>query len=254
MHLRINQNIRRFKDKIHEIPAEELAYKPSPDKWSKKEILGHLIDSALNNLKRFLSIMYSYRDYQVRPYDQNYLVKVNHYQDMDLDHLANLWQSLNQQISHIVKDIPIKKLEHEVIIAPGEKRTCQWLIEDYIVHMEHHLNQILPSETEPPKCKVSLEEAIEALEESAPTPFVTLLRHGDLEVEYYKPDQVDNQQPHEKDELYIIASGSGEFVLEEERYQVKTHDVLFVKAGQDHRFVNFTDDFATWVIFYGMKR
>lgn len=254
MHLRIEQNIRRLKDKIHDIPAEELSYKPTPEKWSKKEILGHLIDSALNNLRRFLIILYSYRNYEIRPYDQDYLVQVNHYQEADLDHLVTLWQSLNKQIAVIVKDMPIKKLEHEVFIGPDEKRTCQWLIEDYIDHMNHHLDQILSGEEKPTKYHITKEEAIAALEDSAPQPFVTLLRQGELEVEYYKPDQVDNQLPHEKDELYVIASGSGEFVLEDKRYDVKVHDVLFVKAGQEHRFVNFTDDFATWVIFYGIKR
>ncbi len=98
MHLRINQNIRRLKDKIHEIPPEQLTFKPTPEKWSKKEILSHLIDSALNNLKRFLSILHSYKNYEVKLHDQNYLVKINRYQEADTNHLVALWQSLNQQI------------------------------------------------------------------------------------------------------------------------------------------------------------
>jgi mannose-6-phosphate isomerase-like protein (cupin superfamily) len=254
MHLRINQNIRRLKDKIHEIPPEQLSYKPAPDKWSKKEILGHLIDSALNNLRRFLIILYSYRNYEVRSYDQDYLVKINNYQEADLDHLVNYWQSLNKQIAYLVKDIPVKKLELEIVIGPDEKRTCQWLIEDYINHMEHHLDQILDAESFPPTHHITKAQAIAKLQDAAPHPFVTLLRHGDLEVEYYKPDKVDKQRPHKKDELYVIASGSGEFVREDYRYKIHSGEVLFVKAGEVHRFENFTDDFATWVIFYGLKR
>lgn len=254
MHQRINQNIRRLKDHIHEIPAEQLTFKPTPEKWSRKEILGHLIDSALNNLKRFLSILHSYKNYDVRPYDQDYLVKANFYQKADIDHLVNLWQSLNQQISNIVKEIPIKKLEQDVFVNETEKATFEWLIGNYIDHMEHHLAQILSLEGIPPKYFISTKEAISALEQSAPKPFISMLRHGELEVEYYKPDKVDKQLPHDKDELYVITCGTGELVREEDRYPIKENDVLFVKAGQVHRFENFTDDFATWVIFYGLKR
>jgi mannose-6-phosphate isomerase-like protein (cupin superfamily) len=254
MHQRINQNIRRLKDKIHEIPVDQLTFKPAPEKWSKKEILGHLIDSALNNLKRFLSILHSYKNYEVRPYDQNYLVKINRYQEADMNHLVTFWQSLNQQISNIVKEIPIKKLEQDVFINENDKASFQWLIEDYIEHMEHHLEQILSAGTTLPIYHITTKEAITSLEKQVPQPFIRLLHHGELEVEYYKPDKVDKQLPHDKDELYVIASGSGQFIREENRYVVKEKDVLFVKAGQKHRFENFTDDFATWVIFYGLKR
>lgn len=84
-----------------------------------------------------------------------------------------------------------------------------------------------------------------------PSEFVTLFRHGSLEVEYYKPDGVDRQTPHTRDELYVIASGAGFFVHEGQRQPVEVGEVLFVPAGDDHRFVDFTDDFATWVVFYG---
>lgn len=81
--------------------------------------------------------------------------------------------------------------------------------------------------------------------------FSTLFRHGSLEVEFYKPDKVDRQQPHSRDELYVIASGSARFVLQGRECLVQSGDVLFVPAGAEHRFHNFGDDFATWVFFYG---
>lgn len=86
---------------------------------------------------------------------------------------------------------------------------------------------------------------------SVPTEFVTLLAHGSLVVEYYKPDKIDRQQPHKRDEVYVVTSGSGTFVYDGERTPFKSGDLLFVPAGVDHRFENFTDDFATWVLFYG---
>ena len=86
---------------------------------------------------------------------------------------------------------------------------------------------------------------------TVPTPFVTMLAHGSMKVEWYKPDTVDNQTPHRQDEIYVIACGTGTFYNQGERTPFSAGDVLFVKAGHEHRFENFTDDFTTWVIFYG---
>ena len=99
--------------------------------------------------------------------------------------------------------------------------------------------------------KISIAEAAEALKKEAEKKFTTVLEHGTMSVEYYAPQKVDLQTPHEKDELYVIASGGGQFSRDGETVSFKTGDVLFVPAGMEHRFENFTDDFATWVIFYG---
>lgn len=101
------------------------------------------------------------------------------------------------------------------------------------------------------KIKVSLKEAVAALENESVNKFTTVMRHGSMKIEYYKPDKVDLQQPHLQDELYIVTSGSGIFIRKDERVSCEANDVLFVPAGIGHRFENFTDDFATWVIFYG---
>ena len=78
-----------------------------------------------------------------------------------------------------------------------------------------------------------------------------LFSHGTMTVKYYAPQQVDPQTPHKQDELYVVASGTGTFVRDDERVRFITGDVLFAPAGIVHRFENFSDDFATWVIFYG---
>ena len=80
-----------------------------------------------------------------------------------------------------------------------------------------------------------------------------LLRHGSLEVRYYAPRGSDPQEPHDRDELYVIASGSGTFVRGEERAPFGPGDVLFVPAKMAHRFEDFSGDFATWVMFYGPR-
>ncbi len=81
--------------------------------------------------------------------------------------------------------------------------------------------------------------------------FINLFSHGSLLVEYYKPDRIDRQQPHARDEVYVITSGTGTFELAGLQMAVKPGDLLFVPAGVAHRFGPFTDDFATWVLFYG---
>jgi len=78
-------------------------------------------------------------------------------------------------------------------------------------------------------------------------------RHGSLLLEIFAPREVDYQTPHEQDELYVVIRGTGEFVKEEQRCTFAAGDVLFAEAGAVHRFENFSDDFVTWVIFYGPK-
>ncbi len=80
---------------------------------------------------------------------------------------------------------------------------------------------------------------------------MNLFEHGTLSIEIYKPDKVDKQIPHDRDEVYVIISGSGEFINENKKVTFEAGDFLFVTAGNQHRFINFTKNFATWVIFYG---
>ncbi len=252
---KIRGNIQRLGKFIYLIPEQILLEKADPGKWSKKEILGHLVDSALYNLMRFNEIVAQKEVYTVVSYQQDELVNSNHYQEKELSALVILWQSLNQQIVQVVEHLSEFDLKKPVKVN-GEQQTLAWLIDDYVVHMEHHLAQILTFDEQVLRSipyQITATQAIEQLDK-VPTEFVKLLEFGDLEIEYYRPDKVDKQQPHDKDELYIIISGQGQFIRENDVYDVQKHDVLFVKAREMHRFVNFSDDFATWVIFYGLKR
>jgi len=78
-----------------------------------------------------------------------------------------------------------------------------------------------------------------------------LFEHGSLEVEIYAPRGRDPQQPHDRDEIYVVIAGNGWFVNGSNRHRFEAGDLLFVPAGVAHRFEDFTEDFATWVIFYG---
>jgi mannose-6-phosphate isomerase-like protein (cupin superfamily) len=81
--------------------------------------------------------------------------------------------------------------------------------------------------------------------------YAELFRHGTLAVEIYGPKGTDSQQPHTRDELYVVASGSGTFFVEGQRLAFSPGDALFVATGEVHRFENFTDDLLVWVMFYG---
>lgn len=80
---------------------------------------------------------------------------------------------------------------------------------------------------------------------------VEMMSHESMQVKFYAPRGTDEQTPHTRDELYVVARGSGTFVSGDRRHPFGAGDVLFVPAGVEHRFEDFTDDFATWVIFYG---
>lgn len=80
-----------------------------------------------------------------------------------------------------------------------------------------------------------------------------LARHGSMSLRYYAPRGRDEQTPHTQDEVYIVASGSGWFRNDGERHAFGPGDVMWVRAGAEHRFEGFTDDFGTWVVFYGAE-
>ena len=81
--------------------------------------------------------------------------------------------------------------------------------------------------------------------------YAELFRHGTLTLEIYAPKGVDLQQPHTRDEIYIVAAGRGWFSVEGKRAEFETGDVLFAAAGEVHRFEDFTHDLLVWVVFYG---
>lgn len=81
--------------------------------------------------------------------------------------------------------------------------------------------------------------------------FVEAFAHGRLSVELYAPRGTDPQTPHARDEVYVVVSGHGKFSCDGETRDFAAGELLFVPAGMDHRFLDFSDDFATWVIFYG---
>jgi hypothetical protein len=121
----------------------ELSLPPGPGRWSRKEILGHLIDSALNNHRRIVGASLAPAPHQLRPYDQEAWVRVADYQHFPCADLLTLWTSLNNLILHLIDRLPPHLLEHEYLTLNGNPTTLHWLISDYVLHLEHHVWQII---------------------------------------------------------------------------------------------------------------
>lgn len=116
--------------------------KPSENGWSKKEIMGHLIDSAINNMQRFTEIQYFEKPYVIRQYDPDELVKANKYQDKNGQDLYELWIQLNKHIVYLIKSQTDTTLKSQLSLPNKELADLQFVIEDYFDHFYHHLNQI----------------------------------------------------------------------------------------------------------------
>lgn len=133
-----------------------IEHKASANKWSKKEILGHLIDSAFNNHRRFkVSLVQEHLVFD--GYDQDKEVQLHRYQERTFKEIIHTWRDVNIQLSYLVASMSETHLTKETTqhnyyrigfkqIPEGQPATLSYLIEDYIVHMEHHLRQIIGDE------------------------------------------------------------------------------------------------------------
>jgi hypothetical protein len=138
--------------KFEKILVENATYFPTlnneileakiPGKWSKKEILGHLVDSAIHNLVRFTEINYVEKPYRHRPYNQIDLVYLNQYQTMDILDLTTLWLSINKQILRLMKSVDEKALDYKIILSDESIIDLRFLMTDYVDHLEHHIRQL----------------------------------------------------------------------------------------------------------------
>jgi len=138
--------------RFEEILAENANYFPTidiavleakiPGKWSKKEILGHLVDSAIHNLVRFTEINYVEKPYRHRPYNQIDLVNLNQYQTMDIHDLTELWLSINKQIVRLMKSVDEEALDYKIVLSDESIIDLRFLMTDYVDHLEHHIRQL----------------------------------------------------------------------------------------------------------------
>lgn len=140
----LHQIIESFPQKLQALTEVEFAVKPDPLKWSKKEILGHLVDSAQNNLRRFICSQYEGVPPKIT-YDQDFWVIANDYRTIEKNDVIMLWKLTNHSIIRVLSNISpenyrkqIDTGKHSVVL-----HDVSFLAKDYVKHMKHHLNQIL---------------------------------------------------------------------------------------------------------------
>jgi hypothetical protein len=137
------QLVQTYSNRLREIPDYDFTHKPLPTKWSKKEVLGHLCDSAHNNLRRFICAQYE----SIPPhivYDQDQWVALQGYQQVPQEELILLWKLLNDRIGHLIKTMPHQRYTLTCQTGGNSLHSLEWLASDYIRHLKHHLNQIFP--------------------------------------------------------------------------------------------------------------
>jgi len=125
-----------------DIESIDWGYKQSPEKWSKKEIIGHLIDSAQINLQRFVRCTYE-ENFKLT-YEQVEWVQAGHYQDAEIAELLALWRLLNRQIIRVLEHYPAARLQAKCDYSKKEVslHSVEFLAQDYVVHLKHHLKQV----------------------------------------------------------------------------------------------------------------
>jgi hypothetical protein len=129
-------------DRLRQIDERTAGEKPAPDKWSRKEILGHLVDSAANNHQRFVRLQLQ-PSLELPGYEQDGWVSVQKYQEVPWADLINLWHVYNRHLAHIIRNANPAKLGNTWRDPEGKTVDLRFIMRDYITHMRGHLEQIL---------------------------------------------------------------------------------------------------------------
>ncbi len=137
----IRSTIETFEPKLSRMNQNDVEIKSSTTAWSKKEILGHLIDSAANNHQRFVRAAYGAAD-QFPIYDQNEWVRIQQYNGMPWDALVTLWAAYNHHLCRVCQCLPDQAASAPCNIGKAEPVTLDFIVKDYLRHLRHHLDKI----------------------------------------------------------------------------------------------------------------
>jgi len=145
MHINVATELIRVVDEAAEslrhVDEADASRRPAADKWSKKEILGHLLDSATNNHHRFVRAQ-QVEEFLFPKYEQEEWVRVQEYAASSWPELIELWRLYNRHLAQVIRHLPEEKLEVRCRIGPAAPVSLGDLVEDYLVHLKHHLQQI----------------------------------------------------------------------------------------------------------------
>lgn len=136
--------LNKTKKYIATVSDAELSHKASPEQWSKKEIIGHLIDSGINNIQRFTAVQIVKEPYRIGPMKQVELVTVNDYQNADMEELLAFLMAINIRIKKLMMLQNDETLATKIeLYTKGNMSDLRYLMVDYVAHFEQHITQIV---------------------------------------------------------------------------------------------------------------
>jgi len=138
----LGRTVAQAKPMLAKLTNADTSLRPTARKWSKKEILGHLLDSASNNHQRFVRAALQ-GELTFPGYEQDKLVDLQNFREMDWDFLVDLWTSYNRFLAHVLAVLPANAAGITCHIGSSAPATLQFIAEDYVAHLKHHLNQIV---------------------------------------------------------------------------------------------------------------
>ena len=131
----------KIAERLRQIDERTASLRPRPDKWSSKEIIGHLVDSAANNHQRFIRLQLGER-IDLPGYDGDAWVDLQRYRERPWRELIDLWQAYNTQLAWLIRNVKAEALRHIWHTPDGKDLDLEFLMRDYVVHLRHHLQQI----------------------------------------------------------------------------------------------------------------
>ena len=132
----------KIADRLRGVDDAAASKRPAPGKWSNKEILGHLIDSAANNHQRFIRLQLG-PSINLPGYDGDAWVRVQAYQDRPWSEIIDLWRMYNTQLASVIRRVDPAALRNVWHMPDGKAVDLEFIMRDYVDHLRHHLEQIV---------------------------------------------------------------------------------------------------------------
>lgn len=134
----LNALVAHVQTRLQDLRDDETSAPLKPEGWSRKQLIGHLIDSAANNHQRFVRLILQ-NSVELPGYEQARWVEAQDYNSRPWSELLSLWAAYNEHLAHVIAAVPESALGHTCRIDAGEPVTLEFLMRDYLRHLKHHL-------------------------------------------------------------------------------------------------------------------
>jgi len=138
----LGRTVAQAKPLLLKLNNADTSTRPAAKKWAKKEILGHMLDSASNNHQRLVRAALQ-GSLTFPGYDQDPLVDLQNFVEIDWNFLVDFWAAYNRYLAHVINNLPADAASVTCNIGNNKPATLEWIASDYVEHLKHHLNQVL---------------------------------------------------------------------------------------------------------------